>query len=216
MSAYLVQYGRSAFVGRFTCDPPLDPTRGDRVVVRTPRGLELGHILGPALDRFAATIDPSAGGELIRLATSDDVESADRGETLAQQLLATAERRAATDELPVAVLDAEPLLGGATAILHVLPWAAFDADSFVGSLAAEVAATVRLQDVSRTPTRTDPPTTCGKPGCGTTEGGCSSCGTGGGCSTGSCSKGSVKSADELTAYFADLRAKMAAGRTSLH
>ena len=32
----------------------------------------------------------------------------------------------------------------------------------------------------------------------------------GGCSTGSCSRGKVKSADELTAYFADLRQKMEA------
>ena len=30
---------------------------------------------------------------------------------------------------------------------------------------------------------------CGKPGCGSDRGGCSTCGTGGGCSTGSCSRG---------------------------
>ena len=43
-------------------------------------------------------------------------------------------------------------------------------------------------------------------------------GSGGGCSTGSCSKGSVKSADELTAYFAGLRKQMegSAARVSLH
>ncbi|MCE9568281.1 MAG: hypothetical protein K8U57_40290, partial [Planctomycetes bacterium] len=49
---------------------------------------------------------------------------------------------------------------------------------------------------------------CGKPGCGTESGG--GCSTGGGCSSGSCSRGSVKSADELTAHFAELRQKMEA------
>ena len=73
---------------------------------------------------------------------------------------------------------------------------------------------VRLLDVTRTATAPDPPDAgCGKPGCGTTGGGCSTCGTGG------CSRGAVKSADDLTAYFADLRQKMdaaSAGRTPLH
>ena len=82
---------------------------------------------------------------------------------------------------------------------------------------------MKLLDLSRSPTAKDEPASagCGKPGCGSSGGGCStgSCGTGGGgCSTGSCSKGKVKSADELTAYFADLRHKMeadAARRTPL-
>jgi hypothetical protein len=71
-----------------------------------------------------------------------------------------------------------------------------------------------LLDLSRPVTATDPPAPaeagCGKPGCGSGGGGCSSCGTGGGCSTGSCSRGQVKSADDLTAYFTDLRQKMEA------
>jgi hypothetical protein len=64
---------------------------------------------------------------------------------------------------------------------------------------------------------------CGKQDCGSGAGGCSSCGTDGaskgGCSTSSCSRDKVKSADELTAYFADLRQKMeaaGAARTPLH
>ncbi|MFO0847401.1 MAG: hypothetical protein U0871_02415 [Gemmataceae bacterium] len=220
MSAYLVQYGRSAFVGRFTAETPADLTRGDRVVVRTPRGLELGHVLGPALDRFAGTLDPSAGGQLIRQVTEADAADADRCETACRRLLTAAEAHITSAGLPATVLDAEVLLDGATAALHVLPWAAFDGDALAASLSAELGLTVRLHDVSRTPTLTDPPTGCGKPGCGSGEGGCSTggSGSGGGCSTGGCSRGSVKSADELTAYFADLRAKMeeSARRTSLH
>jgi hypothetical protein len=79
--------------------------------------------------------------------------------------------------------------------------------------------TVRLLDFSRGPVAKDEQQPgCGKPDCGAGSGGCSSCGTGGGCSTGSCSRGSVKSADDLTAYFRDLRTKMeqhANGRTPL-
>ena len=44
MPDYLVQYGTAAFVGRFTADNDL--SRGLSVVVRSPRGLEIGSHLG--------------------------------------------------------------------------------------------------------------------------------------------------------------------------
>jgi hypothetical protein len=109
-------------------------------------------------------------------------------------------------------------------VLHGLPWGECDASPVFAALSDRFGLAVRLLDLSRVPTAGDPPEPahagCGKPGCGSGSGGCSSCGTGsgGGCSTGSCSRGKVKSADDLTAYFSDLRKKMeaqAASRTPL-
>lgn len=199
--SWLVQYGRSAFVGRFTGDATL--TRGDRVVVRSPRGVELGTVLCAGTGQ----VDPLAGGELLRFATPADLD--DRG-SLEQELLAAADELAIG--LPLTVLDAEVLLDR-TAIIHVLPWGPCVADPVFAELSARFQMTVRMLDVSRTATSPDPATGCGKPDCGS-GGGCST----GGCSTGSCSRGAVKTAEELTTYFADLRKKMeeqAAGRTTL-
>ena len=104
----------------------------------------------------------------------------------------------------------------------------YDATPLFEALSARFNLSVRLLDLSQTAVTKDPKQAadgCGKPGCGTEGGGCSSCGTDsggeskGGCSTGSCSRGKVKSADDMTAYFTDLRQKMdAAGvtRTPLH
>jgi hypothetical protein len=211
---YLVQYGRSAYVGRFAVAGGFTPSRGDRVVVRTPWGLELGEVLCGADGRFAGGLDPAAGGELLRLAGPDDFADAARRESLGLSVLGAAEESG----LPITLLDVEVSLDGSAAVLHALPLGPCDADPVLADLSERFGLAVRLLDVSRTPTVTDPPekaATCGKPDCG--SGGCSSCGTGG-CSTGSCSRGSVKSADELTSYFADLRRKMeqAAGRTPLN
>lgn len=210
----LVQYGRPGYVGRFRA--AADLPRGARVVVRGPRGLELGTVLCAPADRFTGLDDE---GELVRTATPADDAAADGAEALARDLLAAADDLAAG--LPVAFADAEVSLDSAAAVLHALPWAACDLDPVLVALADRFGLPVRLLDLSRTPANPDPPdpakATCGKPGCGTGSGGCSSCGTGGGCSTGSCSRGAVKSAADLTAYFADLRGKMeAAGRTPLH
>lgn len=204
MSAVLVRYGRGGFVGRFAARDTF--ARGASVVVNGPRGTEVGTVLcaadGAALD-----------GHALREATDADAVSPEHEAELLREASAEAEARG----LPLAFVDAELTLDGAL-ILHGLALAACDADPLFADLGKRFGLSVRFLDVG-VPAPKDAPEPaagCGKPGCGTENGGCSSCGTGGGCSTGSCSRGAVKSADELTAYFADLRAKMEAARVPLH
>lgn len=202
MSAVLVQYGRGGFVGRFAAREAF--ARGSRVVIRGPRGVEVGTVLCPA---DGAPTD----GDALRAATDLDAGSPERESELLSAASAEVEARG----LPLALVDAELTLDGAL-ILHGLAWAACAADPLFAELSARFALTVRFLDLGRVPVSKEP-TGCGKPGCGTESGGCSSCGTeGGGCSSGSCSRGAAKSADELTAYFADLRTKMEAARVPLH
>lgn len=207
----LVRYGRPGYVGRFRAAADLG--RDTPVVVRGPRGLELGTVLCAPADRFTSVEED---GELLRAATAADVAAADRAADLARDLLAAADALAAG--LPVAFPDAEVALDSASAVLHALPWAACDLDPILVALSDRFSLPVRLLNLSQMSVSADPPdpttATCGKPDCGS-GGGCSSCGTGGGCATGSCSRGAVRSAAELTAYFADLRGKMEAARVPL-
>lgn len=199
MPDYLVQYGTAAFVGRFTADNDL--SRGASVVVRSPRGLELGSVLCESKSTF------DLGGVILRTAASDDERDRVAANELAGRILDAANL---TDQA-VAFLDCEVTLDRRGAILHALPWGECQLDELLADLSGRFGSAVRLHDISRTETRTDPvepKTTCEKPGCGTAEGGCSSCSTGA-CGTGSsCSKGKVESAAQLTSYFADLRQKM--------
>ncbi|OWK34827.1 hypothetical protein [Fimbriiglobus ruber] len=211
---YLVQYGRLAHVGQFASSGD-DLARGERVVVRTPRGVEIGDVLCPVADKYAGLLAPSAGGEILRSAAGEDEQRSAGWDNTGQAVIATAEEWAAESGLPLTFLDAEIMLDGSAAVLHVVPWDECDADPLFTDLSVRFGMAVRALDVSRTPLAKDPPAptgSCGKPGCGTTGGGCSSCGTksGGGCSTGSCSSGAVKSADELSVYFAGLRKQMEA------
>ena len=199
--AFLIRYGRPGFVGRFAAALPL--SRGERVVIRGPRGVEFGEVLLPVEG-------PDADGEVLRVAGPADEAAATAAEARGQELLAAASAAGAERNLPLAFVDVEVTADG-VAILHALPWDACDATALLEDLAARFGLAVRLLDLSRQVAPAEPaPQGCGKPGCGSESGGCSSCGTGGGCSSGSCSRGSAKSADELTAYFADLRGKMEA------
>lgn len=211
MTTYLVQYGRPGFVGRFRADAAGPLARGDRVVIRGPRGVEIGNLLCEPDERFSQA---QADGELLRAASRADEAEAERLHARSAAMLATADAAG----LPVAFVDVEFTLDG-TAILQALPWDECDATPVLADLAVRFGVRVQLLDLSRSPTPHDAAdhSGCGKPGCGSGSGGCSSCGSdGGGCSTGSCSRGAVRTADELTAYFAGLRQQMeAAGRTPL-
>jgi hypothetical protein len=215
----LVQFGRSGFVGRFASAGPLD--RGTRVVVRGPRGVEPGVVLCEPDATFAPAL--SVEGELLRFASPDDEARLDGFPEREAALLADATAAAADRALPLTFLDAELTLDDRL-ILHGLAWGACDAAPLFDELSGRFGLSVRLLDLSRTAVARDPEAAngCGKPGCGSGGGGCSSCGTGGeskgGCASGSCSRGAAKSADDLTAYFTDLRHKMesAATRTPLH
>jgi hypothetical protein len=198
---YLVRYGRAAFVGRFR-DPAGRPfARGDAVAVRSVRGTEAGEVLAAA-GRF----DVGPVGDLVGPladSLSNSVET---------DLLAAAQAR--TVDLPVTILDCERLIDPVV-ILHVAAWAACDLTIVLEELSSRFDLAVRVHHLGAEPAApAEPATGCGKPDCG--GGGCTSCSTGG-CSTGGCSRGAVKTADDLTAYFAGLRQQMeAAGRVPLH
>jgi len=216
---YLVQYGRSAFVGRFAAPPEFRATRGDAVLARTPRGLELGEVLDSGESKFVSQLDSATGGQIVR--SIDETERIDV-QSLEGELIDAANEW--LGDMPLSIVDAEILFDRSAAILHVLAWGACNADSLCERLTTQFKMPVRILDLAQIPISADPveepaSSGCGKDGCGSEGGGCSSCGTGGGCGTKSCSSGSVKSADELTAYFADLREKMeeqGKQRTPLH
>ena len=189
---YLVNHGRSAFLGRFRNRTEQSFAYGDGVVVRTARGIEAGVVLSEAPARFAHLLGENGVAEILRPLADDDrrceAELIDRANALLHDAQAAADQLG----LPVSIVDLEILLAGSPAVLHVLPFDDCDLTALATSLSERHGLLFTIQDLRQK--TADEPEGCGKPGCGSTGGGCGSCGTGG-CSTGSCSAGAVKSAD---------------------
>lgn len=188
--AWLVRYGRTAFVGRFASTASF--ARGATVVVQTPRGLEVGELLCPAPDG-------ETDGRIRHRLSPDDQSHAEKAEALAQRILATATER--IEPAGALVLDCEVLFDHSAALLHVVAWEAVDLTPRLRTLETEFDIPIRLYDVTQTPIARDP-TDCGRPDCG--GGDCGSCGSEG---CGTCSRGST-SPDELTRQFRELREAM--------
>jgi len=203
---YLVKYGRTAVVGRFGNDSSLAFAHGDRVVLRTGRGVQVGAVLSEASPRFSHLLAEAAQGEIVRAVTPEDELREAELDRFARRLLIEAQEISESLQLPLTILDLEVPLDGKSAVLHVLPGDDGELAGLAEALSLRHGISFSILDLRRKPSVAEDG--CGKPDCGSAGGGCSSCGSGGGCSTGNCSRGSAASAEELTAYFAALRRQM--------
>lgn len=207
---YLLSFGRSGAFGRFRAAASLRPRRGERVVVRGPRGLEIAEVLRPATPQHAHFLPNTSVGQLLRRLTADDERTEQAMRLRGQQLLERAQQLAEELRLPLVLLEAEVLLDGEHAVLHHLCESAADVRPFVSTLSREFELHITLSDWSGPVETEQEEHGCGKPNCGRGEdGGCSTCGSSG---CGSC--GTAKPPD-MELYFAQLREQMESQRTAL-
>lgn len=210
---YLVSYGQAGEFGRFRSEPALACERGERVVIRSPRGLEIGQILRPATDRHAQHLPNSTVGQLLRQATPADDQAMERLKQKGLEILQHASELSEQLHLPTLWVDAEMLLDGEHVVLHHLGCGGADLRTLVSTLARELNLHVMVQDLSDQATvdagesDLDDSAGCGREGCG--KGNCSS----GGCST--CTASSVGTRDNSSVDFAALRQEMETRRTRL-
>jgi cell fate regulator YaaT (PSP1 superfamily) len=207
---YLVSYGLTGEFGRFRASAPLMLRRGERVVVRSPRGVEIAEVLREATPRHAQFLPNTSVGQLLRSLTAEDehaeIESRSRG----QQLFERGRQLADELKLPLELLDVEMLLDGQHALLHHLRWGDADVRPFVSTLSREFELHIALVDLTA-PKGAEESHGCGRPDCGRTEGGgCSTCGSGGGCGT--CGSANPR---DVELHFAQLREQMERRRTAL-
>jgi hypothetical protein len=211
---YLVSYGSAGDFSRFRAVASCAYQRGDRVVVRSHQGLELGVVMCPATPEHARYLSDRGVGELLRWATPEDEEIVQQARALEDRLFEEARRLAADLALPMEILDVEVLFDGRQAIIHHLRRADCDYRPLVSMLSRKYNLLLVMQNLALPMELGEEDLGCGRPDCGKGSGGCSTCGSAGGCSTGSCSSG-VKQ-EEITAYLAGFHEKMEArGRTPL-
>jgi cell fate regulator YaaT (PSP1 superfamily) len=210
---YLVSFGLTGEFGRFRAASPLSLHRGECVVVRSPRGVEIAVVLREATPRHAAFLPNTSVGQLLRRPSAEDERIENEMHIRSQQLFERGRQLAAELELPLELLDVEVLLDGQHAVLHPVRAAGLDVRPFVSTLSREFALHITLADLTRAPASADhegEPHGCGRPNCGQEGGGgCGSCSSGG---CGTCGHAAPREADP---HFAQLREQMEHRRTAL-
>lgn len=199
---YLVKYGKTGAFGRFSSRLQKPLKRGDRVIIRSIRGVEDGSILCLVSPLQNEIFRDTPMGEILRSPTPEDEGRVLTIQKKAREIYDVARQISVRHRLPLEVLDVEVMLEGDLMVLQFLAWGDDDLNKLIESLEAQFALEVMLEPLSNSIQGEKVEAGCGKPNCGqTTGGGCSSCGTGG-CS--SCGTGGVDMRD----YFSHLRQQM--------
>jgi hypothetical protein len=181
---YLLCYGKAGDFGPFQAPQPLACRRGQRVVIRSQRGEELGVVMRPAVPGHAAFLAGQYVGRILRVAEETDLQLAERLRARSHNLFLDARRLAVERALPVEVLDAEILLDGRQGVLYCLKPPELESGPFVATLAKRTGLELCLRDLAVPPGEevSGEPTGesgCGAPDCGAHSGGCGSCSSGG-------------------------------------
>jgi cell fate regulator YaaT (PSP1 superfamily) len=146
--------------------------RGDHVVVRTERGVELAEVLSLVSEDQSAQI-PQA--KWLRRARSEDLFLRNQLTKISLEARSSCQRLLEETGSEDVLLEVEPMLDGRTLCFHFLGEPSSQSDAIIGQLSS-----VYEEQVRNSKFATLLETGCG-PGCGTEEK--SSCGTSKGCSS---------------------------------
>jgi cell fate regulator YaaT (PSP1 superfamily) len=170
MGFHLVRYGLLGHVGKFASVDALRHPRRSRVVVRSPRGLEVGEVLAEPGDH--ASLAETDGQILRRMSVQDDLLEA-RLERRRHEAFAACQQLLAEASVPAALVDVEHLFDGEGLFFYFLGDPPEQAHDITRRLAETYEAAVEFRKFADTLSEG-----CG-PGCGTEaakgQGGCASC-----------------------------------------
>src|SRR3954453_17502444 len=109
---YIARHGAMRFLGEFAASEGAAYARGDPVVVRTERGLELGEILCEASERAVRLIAEPTGGQVVRRQSEQDQAESARLRQAELREFETCNRFIAARKLQMELVDVEHLFGG--------------------------------------------------------------------------------------------------------
>lgn len=145
---YIVRFGAMRFLGIFTPQRENERfKRGDRVIIRTDRGLEVGEVLIDASDRARSFLNNPPRGQILRRMTADDEREAARIRRLAPSEIETCEKHIEELGLEMKLVDVEHIFGGERIIVYYLADGRVDFRELVRRLAAEFHTRIEMRQI---------------------------------------------------------------------
>ena len=173
---YLLRYGAMGWVARFGSVDRIECSHGDRVVVHTSRGVEIGEILAPPTkgsDQQSDTNNQKPAGEMLRrLTPEDEKQYASSLRTEPFDIFEECQKLLSDHQVSVQVIDCERLFDNETIVLYFLGEESTAMQPIAEELGSNWQTKVLFQPVIEPAVEAGGHGGCGREGCG-----------GGGCST---------------------------------
>ncbi|MFO0848879.1 MAG: regulatory iron-sulfur-containing complex subunit RicT [Gemmataceae bacterium] len=145
--SYLVRHGAMRFLGVFAAPAGYAFRRGEPVVLKTDRGLEVGDPLAAATPQAVANVPDPTTGEIVRAMTADDRAKLAQLAALQAKEFAAAEQLIAKHKLAMQLVDIEHLFGGERIVFYFLAESRVDFRELVKSMAREFHTRIELRQI---------------------------------------------------------------------
>src|SRR5262245_52302470 len=110
VASYIARHGVMRFLGEYHGEA--EYPRGQEVIVRSERGLELGEVLCPASPRALQLLTEPTRGQIVRALTEEDRAQAERVRQAELQEFNRCQEFIKQRGMPMELVDVEHLFGG--------------------------------------------------------------------------------------------------------
>ncbi len=147
MSKYVVRYGAMRSLGVFAVRTNQTMNRGEKVVARTSRGLEVGDVLCEATDDAVEQIKNPDNGQILRKLSSDDASELEHIQLKSREEFETCERYVQKLGLSMELVDVERIFGGERIVVFYLADERVDFRELVKQLAHEFKTRIEMRQI---------------------------------------------------------------------
>jgi cell fate regulator YaaT (PSP1 superfamily) len=146
-SAFLARHGAMRFLGEFLAPPGQLFHRGDRVVLRTDRGQEVGDVLCPSTPQVLSAVPEPTGGDIVRRLTPDDQAKIAELLSIQKKEFEKGHELVLSHRLAMQIVDVEHLFGGERILFYFLAEKRVDFRELVKSMAREFRTRIELRQI---------------------------------------------------------------------
>lgn len=145
---YVIRYGSTRQVAEFTAKERAGFSRGEQVIIRSPRGVEWGEVLCDAGERtreFLKREEPS--GRILRHATEEDDRTRDEVWQQEREEFNACKEMISERKMQMQLVDVEHLFGGERVVFYYLAEQRVDFRELVKALAKRLKARIEMRQI---------------------------------------------------------------------
>ena len=145
---YVVRYGSMRHLGEFASKRQHDIRRGDDVIVRSDRGVEMGQVLCESGEKTAEFLGGKMRtGRILRLASDEDRRSLQEVADREKHFFADGTQMISDRKLQMQLVDVEQVFGGERIVFYYLAEKRVDFRELVKGMAREFNARIEMRQI---------------------------------------------------------------------
>ena len=147
MAKYVVRYGVMRLLGVFSPRGNDEYRRGDRVIARTNRGLEVGDVLCESTEDTAEHLKDPPSGQILRQMTAEDENELIHMRANESDEFGRCDRIIRQSNLKMQLVDVEHVFGGERIVVYYLADGRVDFRDLVKMLASEFQTRIEMRQI---------------------------------------------------------------------